>query len=234
MLWELLRYPSGDAHAQLFWRRRMSVLAVLSVILLLVLVLALKGGGGPDVQPTAAEVTATDAGGAPAPSSDPAPPAPVPPAIATPSASATPSPRTSPSATPSPAADAATDCPPGSMALRITSDAPAYTVGRQPVLTLSVVDVGNTPCTVDLGPRSTAISVLSGGKPIWTSNACGAKQQRPTPLSPASAQMLQLRWDLTRNADGCGKNDAPPAPGQYEVIARVGNSAAYGGNFELR
>ena len=123
------------------------------------------------------------------------------------------------------------------MALRVSSDAPAYDSGRQPVLTLSVVDIGTSSCTVDLGTSSTAISVLSSGKPIWTSNTCAPKQDRPTPLSPAAAQMLQLRWDLTRTADGCGTTAAPaapPAPGQYEVVARVGNTAAYGGNFELR
>src|SRR3954468_19065438 len=64
MLWELLRYPSGDAHAQLYWRRRMSGLAVLSVILLLVVVLAFRGGGGsPEVSPASAEVSTTEAAG---------------------------------------------------------------------------------------------------------------------------------------------------------------------------
>src|SRR3954452_7723902 len=74
MLWELLRYPSGDAHAQLYWRRRISVLAVLGVILLLVVMLALRGGG-PDVQPASAEVSTTEAAGAPPPlAAAPAPP----------------------------------------------------------------------------------------------------------------------------------------------------------------
>ena len=45
MWWELLRYPSDDAQAQVFWRRRMSVLAVVGVVALLLLVLLFRGGG---------------------------------------------------------------------------------------------------------------------------------------------------------------------------------------------
>jgi hypothetical protein len=120
------------------------------------------------------------------------------------------------------------------MALRVATDAPAYPAGRQPAITLSVVDVGAQPCTVDLGTTSTAISVLSAGKPVWTSNACTDKVARATPLSPAAAQMLQLRWDRTGNAGGCAPSTPALPAGQYEIVARVGGSAAYGGNFELR
>jgi hypothetical protein len=227
MWWELLRYPTGDAQAQVFWRRRMSVLAVVAVLGLLVLVLLLRGGGSDSVTPTAAERPAPASGGGPqvlAPA----------PASAAPSAS---NQGVKASATPTAAAaasrpDPATTCTPGTMALRLTSDTASYPAGAQPMLTLSLVDVGNQPCVVDLGPTATSVSVLSAGKPVWTSTACATKVPRPTQLTPAAAQMLQLRWDRTSNIHGCS-TPAPLPAGQYEIIARVGNSAVYGGSFAL-
>jgi hypothetical protein len=201
----------------------MSVLAILAVVGLLLLTLFLKRGGTDSVQPTAA---VRPGPAAPAGSGALPPPAP---ATSTAAPSAAASPRGSTTA----GSGAGTNCPPGSMALRLSSDAPAYSGGRQPLLTLSAVDIGTKPCTVDLGTTSTALSVLSAGKAVWTSNACTDKVARPTVLTPAAAQQLQLRWDLTRNSDGCTGSTPLPA-GQYEIVARVGGAAAYGGNFELR
>lgn len=234
MWWELLRYPTEDARAQVFWRRRVAVLAGLAGLLLLMLVVVLRGGGSAPATRASAEhpVPSDAAASSPSPASS--------------SAASSPSPASSPSASPAPAtpagsgpaaptaSDPATTCADGNMALRLASDAPAYGGGRQPILTLTVVDIGTTPCTVDLGTRSTSISVLSGGKPVWTSNACTTKTARMTPLTPSSAQVLQLRWDLSRNTARCGAaTSGPPAPGQYEIVARVGRAAVYGGNFAL-
>jgi hypothetical protein len=235
MWWELLRYPSGDAQAQVFWRRRMSVLAVVGVIALLLLVLLVRGNGGPDsVTPTAAERPASASTTSALPSSpSTAATGPAASATATPSASADPSSAaaagTAGGAT---AVNSATTCAAGTMALRLASDAPTYAAGAQPVLTLSFVNVGSQPCVVDLGTTSTSLTVLSGGKPVWTSTACAAKVMRPTSLTPAAAQVLQLRWDRTVNAAGCPSPAAAPA-GQYEIVAKVGSAAAYGGSLVL-
>jgi hypothetical protein len=231
MWWELLRYPTGDAQAQVFWRRRMSVLAVVAVLGVLVLVLLLRGGGSDSVTPTAAEQPApAGTGGAPvsAPGTA-APGASAPGAAAGPSAKASAAPTATAAAT---RPDPATTCTPGTMALRLASDTASYPAGAQPMLTLSLVDVGNQPCVVDLGPTATSVSVLSAGKPVWTSTACANRVPRPTQLTPAAAQMLQLRWDRTSNIHDCG-TQAPLPAGQYEIIARVGNSAVYGGSFAL-
>jgi hypothetical protein len=230
MWWEMLKYPSGNAQAQVYWRRRVSVLAVVGVIALLLLVLLFRGHGGPDsVTPTAAErATASATASPPSPAATENGPA----------ASSTATPSAAPSGSPAAGAagaaayNPATTCAPGTMALRLASDAPTYAAGAQPVLTLSLVDVGSQPCVVDLGTTSTSLSVLSGGKPIWTSSACAAKVMRPTSLSPAAAQVLQLRWDRSGNAAGC-TTPAPAAAGQYEIVAKVGSAAVYGGSLVL-
>lgn len=219
MWWELLRYPSDDPQAQIFWRRRVSVLAVAAVVVLLMLTLLLRGGGADEVTPTSAEQVA--------PTAAPVAPAAVLPASPSPTASPAP-----PSPSPSPS-DSSTTCAPGSMALRVSPDAPTYPAGSNPVLTLSVVDVGTKPCTVDLGTKSTGLTVLSAGKPVWTSRSCTEGVAQPTQLTPAAAQQVQLTWDRTRNVQKCAAPEALPA-GQYELVAHVGNTAAYGGSFELR
>jgi hypothetical protein len=244
MWWELIKYPSEDARAQVFWRRRVSVLAGLAGLLLLVLVVMLRGGGSGSATRASAENpvppsgtgTSTGAGtgtgsGASASRTQVAA-LPQSPAAPTPGASSARATAAGSGAAPV-ASDPATTCAGGSMALRLASDAPAYATGRQPVLTLTVVDIGTASCTADLGTKSTSISVLSGGKPVWTSNACTTKTARPTQLSPSSAQILQLRWDLSRNTAGCAAAAGSPPPGQYEIVARVGKTAVYGGNFAL-
>lgn len=238
MLWELLRYPSDDPLAQVYWRRRVSVLAVVAVVALLLLVLLFRGGGSDSVTPTAAEQPVAAAG---APSPGPSAPAAAPSGSASPAASATPAASANPSASPSTKPDTATTagrsdpgttCAPGSMALRLASDAPTYAAGASPVLTLSVVDVGAAGCTVDLGSTATSLTVLSAGKPVWSSNACGNKTSRQVQLTPSAAQMLQQTWDRTRNVNACSSPSALPT-GQYEIVARVGNSAVYGGSLVL-
>jgi hypothetical protein len=225
---DLLRYPSGDPQAQVFWRRRMSVLAVLAVLGLLLVVLFARGGGSSSVTPTAAERPVPDAGGAPPPSdtsSLPASPSP----SATPSGSASPSSSASPATTP---ADRSTTCTPGSMALRVAPDADSYAAGKEPSLTLSVVDIGTAPCVVDLGNTATSISVLSGGKAVWTSAACKDPVARPVNLTPSSAQTLQVGWNRTANVGACAAPKTLPA-GTYEVVAAVGKAVVYGGAITL-
>jgi hypothetical protein len=242
MWWDIFRYPSGNPQAQIFWRRRMVVLAVGVVTALLLVVIVTHRGGPTNLQPAAAEGpgSAGSAAGSATPgpvASGPVAAAPGAAAVgataagATPAGAPTPSPAATASSTATP--DSATTCAPGSMALRLASDAASYAAGRRPVLTLSVVDIGSAPCTADLGTRSTAISVLSQGRPIWTSNACSPKTSRPVQLNPSAAQEMQLSWDLSRTDHGCSSPPNPPDKGQYEVVARVGGSAVYGGNFAL-
>jgi hypothetical protein len=52
-------------------------------------------------------------------------------------------------------------------------------------------------------------------------------------LNPSAAQEMQLSWDLGRTDHGCSTPPSSPGKGQYEVVARVGGSAVYGGNFAL-
>jgi hypothetical protein len=210
MRWELLRYPAGDARAQMYWRRRMSVLGAVLAVGLLLVVLVARGGGSQasTITPVAAEPSAGSAAANQPPPADP-PSAPA----DGPATSASPAPTPSPSATARPA-DTATTCASGTVALRVAADAGAYPAGQKPVLTLTV---------------------LSDGKPVWSSGACEPKRTRSVKLNPASAQMLQMSWDRTRNASGCtsGAMSALPA-GQYELVAHVGTLSAYGGDLTLK
>lgn len=225
MLWDMVRYPAGDAQAQVFWRRRVAVLAVAALVVLLLAVLLLRGGGADSVTPTSAERPVVAPNGADLTALPPS----APPTAATPTAS--PSATASPTASPTPT-DRSTTCEPGSMALRVTSDALSYPAGVQPTLSLSLVDVGSKPCVVDLGPAATSITVLANGKPAWTSSSCGNKAARPVNLTPSAAQELKVVWDRTSNTGGCSSAAALPV-GQYELLASVGHAVVYGGAITL-
>jgi hypothetical protein len=117
--------------------------------------------------------------------------------------------------------------------LRLASDKPQYGAGEVPKLTLTVVDMGTKSCHVDLGTKSTSVTVLANGKPVWSSNACQTDQSKQVQLSPASAQALSLNWDRTNNTVGCGAQAQALQSGVYELVAKVGNASAYGGSITL-
>ena len=188
--------PRGPEAPTVYWVRRGAVLLVsLTVILGLWWMLA----GGSDSAPT--------------PQSTPA-------ASSSASAVATVAPTTTTSAAEVVAvADPTGLCPDASIEVTATTDSSTYLVGSTPRLTLTIQNIGTFACTRDVGPKANALTITSGGYPVWSSDDCNASvATKETVLQAGSRFASSITWDGRQTPQNCSKQGAFAKAGSYELI----------------
>ncbi|MCY7286778.1 MAG: hypothetical protein LH624_00610 [Cryobacterium sp.] len=186
-----IKHPVGSQSSKVYWRRRLVVGLGLLLVLALLLWIILNIG--------------RPAAGTDEPGSTPTPPA----AAASTGAKASAS---EPVAEP-------TACESASVQVEATTDAVTYEPGAQPMLSLSVTNIGDVPCVLNAGTATQVFTVSSGTDVYWTSTDC---QQEPgdtdvtlQPGKPVSSGAA-IAWDRTRSSpETCGEatRDAAPAGG---------------------
>ena len=110
-------------------------------------------------------------------------------------------------------------CDPASVQVEATTDKVNYEPGAQPMLSLSVTNIGDEPCVLNAGTATQVFTVSSGPDVYWTSTDCQQDAsdadiilQPGKPLSSGAA----IAWDRTRSGpETCGDatRDAAPAGG---------------------
>ena len=186
-----IKHPVGSQSSKVYWRRRLVVgLGLLLVLALLVTIISLV------VRPAAGS-------GAPA-----GKPTPTPASAATATDAAASDPAAGPGA-----------CDPASVQVEATTDAVSYEPGAQPMLSLSVTNIGDAPCVLNAGTARQVFTVSSGTDVYWTSTDCqkeaGDVDVTLKPGEPVSSGS-PLAWDRSRSSpETCGEStrDAAPAGG---------------------
>ncbi|MBT2233097.1 hypothetical protein [Nonomuraea sp. NEAU-A123] len=218
----------GDGSGDIYWRRRMSVLVAVLVVVAVVAWACSSGGSGPQrpsstqssvsVSPTAADPLLA---GLHTMTMDTATPSP------------TPSPsKATPAALPKRPGD---PCSEGDLVLSMQGKQDVYAPGVQPNFLISLVNTGPVMCSADVGPRSMEVRITSGADRIWSTSDC---------VSGEAAQVKQLQrgvpfvrsldWDRRRSSSDC-RTDPPAAlPGTYVAVARMGKLRSPMGVFQLR
>jgi hypothetical protein len=159
-------------------------------------------------------------------------------------AAATPGPTTSPtatrtsaptpSATGTPAAAAApanggvASCVAPALTVGIAPDAPSVPAGSTPTFTVTINNVGNTPCVVDAGELQREVVIVSGNDRVWSSKDCApaASPKRTLLLGPGMTDTSHVAWNRVRSAPGCPGNLPAPRAGTYQVtVALAGTSS---------
>ena len=186
-----IKPPVGPQSSKVYWRRRLVVgLGLLIVLALLILVISFI------VRPAAGT---GEPGSTRAPAAEPA--------------------STGAKASASDPAAEPTTCDPASVQVEATTDAINYEPGAQPMLSLSVTNIGDVPCVLNAGTATQVFTVSSGPDVYWTSTDCQQEAgdadvtlQPGEPVSSAAA----IAWDRTRSSpETCGDatRDAAPAGG---------------------
>lgn len=200
-----IKHPVGPQSSKVYWRRRLVVgLGLLLVLALIIVVVSFL------VRPAAG-----NGGPGSTPSSSAAAPA-----------TATDAPASDPAAGPA-------ACDPASVQVEAITDAVTYEPGAQPMLSLSVTNIGAEPCVLNAGTSTQVFTVSSGSDVYWTSTDC---QQDPadaevtlTPGKPLSSGE-PIAWDRTRSStETCGEasREAAPAGGAaYNLSVSVGGVEA--------
>ena len=184
-----IKHPVGSQSSKVYWRRRL----VVGLGLLLVLALLV----------TIIWLVVRPASGSGAPGSTPTP---------TPAAAAPEPAASDPAAGPG-------ACDPASVQVEATTDAVSYEPGAQPMLSLSVTNIGVASCVLNAGTARQVFTVSSGTDVYWTSTDCqkeaGDVDVTLKPGEPVSSGS-PLAWERTRSSpETCGQStrDAAPAGG---------------------
>ncbi len=105
---------------------------------------------------------------------------------------------------------------------------PARTAAQrgQPIdLRLIIKNISTRACARDVGPDLQEIYIKQGALKIWSSDVCGlAKGSKVEQFPPNGVREYLVTWngrDSTRCAGGMAAGNYP-APGQYEVLGRLG------------
>ncbi|MEQ4715751.1 hypothetical protein [Nonomuraea sp. B19D2] len=226
---DTVRGDGGDV----YWRRRMSLLVAVLVVVAVVAWACSSGGSGPErassaqTSPSATPVVDPLLAGLRT--------------LAMGTASSTPTPSTTPTATPT-ATPAALPKRPGEpcakedLVLSLQGGKEEiYSGGTQPRFMVTLVNIGPVMCTADVGPRAMEIRITSGEDRIWSTADCVSgvgsevkKLQRGVPY------VRSLEWDRHRSSTDCRATPATALPGTYVVTVHMGELRTPKGVFHLR
>ncbi|MEW9532986.1 hypothetical protein [Microbispora sp. NPDC049125] len=226
---DTFRGDVGVEGADVYWRRRVSVLTGMLVVVAIVAWACSSASGRPD---SSEAVKATPGVGdtmvvslpsgvaskAPSPSGPAVPGMP-----GRPGALASPSPSGSPPPSPSKPRRPGDPCDSGDLVLALQSGQDVYGKDAAPTFVLTVVSTGRMECTVDVGPRTLEMRVLSGGERIWSTADCVAGDGVDRQLLERGIPYVRtIRWDRHRSGTDCdGRRPAADA-GTYVATAHAG------------
>ncbi|MGY2064652.1 MucR family transcriptional regulator [Blastococcus sp. SYSU DS0619] len=210
-------HPVGPLPAAVYWRRRLTVLAVLLVLLAglawLVVRLVTDGGETPTT-PTAvtepAELPALEQVVPPVaqirpPSTEPVTAPPPPPAPETP-------------AGPTPGGPCTDDM----LGLEVRTPGQAA-VGEKPTFELAVTNTSAVPCVRALDKQLQELVMAdSAGARVWGSNDCfpeSSSDQRT--LAPGETVVFPVVWGGLTSEPGCAAPRVTPSPGSYVLRGRL-------------
>ena len=120
------------------------------------------------------------------------------------------------------------DCRPEALQLTLTSGAVEFAAGENPVLTATVTNIGDVPCTVDAGDATREVLITSGTDRIWSTKDCAPVQtaSRQLLLDAGAADAVPIEWPRVRSAEGCPGELPEPLPGTYQAVATLAGTAS--------
>lgn len=130
-----------------------------------------------------------------------------------------------------------TECADSAIEVNATTDSSTYRVGQQdPVLTLTITNVGDVACFRDIGSKANELKITSGGYHVWSSDDCATdEQENVTLMEPGQQAVSSITWKSRLSQKGCpddGKGRKAKA-GRYEVVGRNLNVESEGLPFAL-
>ncbi|GGK80154.1 hypothetical protein Sme01_45550 [Sphaerisporangium melleum] len=211
---DTFRGDVGVEGPEVYWRRRVSVLTGALVVVAVIAWACSSASGGAGGRPSSDGAT----GPGPAPSTtvvpETAPSVPSPAATAT-AATSSPTPRRS--------RRPGGRCDQADLVVGLVTEAEVYAGGRAPSFLLTVVNLGRSGCTVDVGPRAVEVRVTSGADRVWSTADCvsgeGADVRR---LERGVPHVRTVGWDRRRSAPDCRAARPEARRGTYVATARLG------------
>ncbi len=113
------------------------------------------------------------------------------------------------------------DCVDLAILVEATTDSSTYKVGKEPVLSLTIENVGSVACLRDVGPKANELEVKSGGYHVWSSDDCSSNNKtKIVTLEPGDKVASTITWSGLLSEPGCPDLSEAAKVGRYEVIGR--------------
>ena len=110
---------------------------------------------------------------------------------------------------------AAAPCHPEDVVVSVESDREDYAAGVEPVFTLSLVNIGPSVCTAEVGTKTVELRITSGEDRIWSSTDCVEATAEPVELRRGVPHDVEITWNRTRSWKDCRESVVHARPGTY-------------------
>lgn len=221
-------HPVGSQPPSVYWRRRISLLAALVVLLALTIYELKPGGKDTPLKATAADrtthaVTTTPA----APTTTQSTPHTTASTPAT-STSSSKSPQGSSSAVPGP-------CDLAKLAVKaVVGGNGQYKVGDQPLLMLQVTNTATKACVQDLADSQVELKVYNGESRVWGSHDCQIEPgTSPSTLMAAQSVRVSITWSGLSSQPQCAGTRQRVGAGTYTLYASLAGKQGTAANFSI-
>jgi hypothetical protein len=209
--------PIGSLPPNVYWRRRVVVLAVVLLAGLLLAITAHDLGASDGATKASSTTPASTHSSVVAPTTS-----------RPPSTSAAP---TTSAAAPTTAAVG--PCAITQLKIAAATDKPTYKVGDQPVVAIQVTNVGTTPCSEALGDAQIEFRVYNGAARVWGSHDCKID---PTPdvetLALNSTVAKTVSWSGYSSEANCGVRQRV-GDGTYTLYAYLSGAQSTTAQFSI-
>ena len=126
-------------------------------------------------------------------------------------------------------------CAEGDVSVAATTAQATHGPSQNPVLVMTIKNIGKSECIVNVGTSQQEFTVMSGSDRIFSTADCLADPSDiEITMKPGSSESARFTWDRVRSAPGCKIVNAKPRPGWYGFTATLGNITSQKTSFELK
>ncbi|GAA0994319.1 hypothetical protein GCM10009555_086600 [Acrocarpospora macrocephala] len=226
---DTFRGDVGVEGGDVYWRRRVSVLTGMLVVVAVVAWGCASGSDKPTTTPKAGS-GGTDAMVVSLPSPKVSPPA----ASPQPSGSPTHGPHGSPSPSLPPRKNGE-PCVANDLVVSLRASQEIYKGDQIPGFLLTVVNIGQIACTADLGPRALEMRISTGGQRIWSTADCVAGEGVDRQLLHRGVPFVRsIQWPRYLSGNDCAADPPTARKGKYVALARFGTLKSSRNVFQLK
>ncbi|QVQ50967.1 hypothetical protein J4H86_19240 [Spiractinospora alimapuensis] len=108
-------------------------------------------------------------------------------------------------------------CRPQDIVVTAEADESDYASGEEPTFSLSVVNLGEQTCTVDVGPATMELVVKSGDDRVFSTADCVDNGSRNEELEQGRPLTTTVTWDRKRSWEDCRDDDKNAGSGTYQA-----------------
>jgi hypothetical protein len=224
-------HPVGSLPPSVYWRRRLSLLAALVVLIAITIYVLKPGGKNEPIRATAAD-RATQQATQPTQPTQPAPTTSAAPLTSSSGGIDATSTRaaqgSSSSAVPQP-------CPLDKLDVKaVVGGSGSFKVGDQPVLMLQVTNSSGKACVQDLADSQVELKVYNGESRVWGSHDCQVQPgTSPNTLTAGQSVRVSITWSGLSSQPQCAGTRQRVGAGTYTLYATLSGKQGTAATFSI-